>query len=68
MQRDFTFINDIVEGIFRCSLKPATSNKDFDELNPEPSTSKAPHRVFNIGNNKSIELMDFIKIIERFAK
>ena len=64
MQRDFTYIDDIVEGTYRCSLKPAISNKDFDELNPEPSTSKAPHRVFNIGNNKSIELMDFIKIIE----
>ncbi len=64
MKRDFTFIDDIVEGIFRCCFKPATSNPKFNPANPDPSTSLAPHRIFNIGNNKSIELIYFIKLLE----
>ena len=64
MRRDFTFIEDIVEGIFRCCYKPATPDKNFDYLNPNQSTSFAPHRVFNIGNNQSIELLKFIEILE----
>tara|TARA_Y100000991_G_scaffold214815_1_gene203459 strand:- start:811 stop:1857 length:1047 start_codon:yes stop_codon:yes gene_type:complete len=65
MSRDFTFIDDIVEGVYKCSLKPATQNKDFDFYNPDPSTSSSPHRVFNIGNEESIELLKFIEIIEK---
>tara|TARA_B100000212_G_C27364085_1_gene529542 strand:- start:518 stop:1552 length:1035 start_codon:yes stop_codon:yes gene_type:complete len=64
MKRDFTYIDDIVEGIYRCCYKPATADKNFDYLNPNQSTSFAPHRVFNIGNNKSIELLKFIEILE----
>ena len=64
MQRDFTFIDDIVEGVFKCSLKPATKNFDFDKKNPDPSTSFAPYRLFNIGNNKPIELLSFIDLLE----
>lgn len=64
MSRDFTYIDDIVEGVYRCSLKPATQNKDFDFYSPDPSTSSSPHRVFNIGNGESIELLKFIEIIE----
>ena len=48
MQRDFTYIDDIVEGVLRCCDKPATANADFDPMQPDPATSLAPHRVFNI--------------------
>ena len=64
MKRDFTYIDDIVEGIYRCCYKPAIPDKKFDYLNPDQSTSFAPHRIFNIGNNQSIELLKFIKILE----
>lgn len=63
MKRDFTYIDDIVEVIFRCCYKPAISNKEFDYFNPDPSTSFAPHRVFNVGNSKQVELLDFIDIL-----
>ena len=65
MKRDFTYIDDIIEGIYRCSFKPATADIKFDTLRPNPSTSYAPYRIFNIGSNKSVELMAFIKIIEK---
>ena len=66
MQRDFTFIDDIVEALFRCCYKPATSNVDFDPLHPDPATSSAPHRIFNIGNSQPISLISFIEVIENF--
>ena len=65
MKRDFTYIDDIVEAIFRCCYKPATPNKEFDYFNPDPATSFAPHRVFNIGNSKQVKLLDFIDILEK---
>ncbi len=64
MQRDFTYIDDIIEAIYRCCLKPATINNDFDALNPDPGTANAPHRIFNLGNSKPIDLMDFILLLE----
>ena len=64
MQRDFTYIDDIIEGVMRCCDKPATTNLDFDLLQPDPATAAAPHRVFNIGNSKPIELLQFIEIME----
>ena len=64
MQRDFTYIDDIIEGVFRCCLKPATPEVNFDKKNPNPSTSYAPHRVFNIGSSRAIDLEYFIEIIE----
>tara|TARA_A100001388_G_scaffold240422_2_gene196166 strand:+ start:91 stop:1128 length:1038 start_codon:yes stop_codon:yes gene_type:complete len=64
MQRDFTYIDDIVESIFHCCFKKADIDKDFDFLNPNPATSFAPHKIFNIGNNQPIELMEFIKTLE----
>jgi len=64
MSRDFTYIDDIVEGVIRCCLKPAVENKKFDYINPDPATSKSPYRIFNIGNNRNIELLKFIEIIE----
>ncbi|MBL4711486.1 MAG: NAD-dependent epimerase [Gammaproteobacteria bacterium] len=64
MQRDFTYIDDIVEGIVRVIDKVATPNKDYDTNNSDPATSFAPYRVYNIGNNNVVQLMDFIETIE----
>ena len=64
MKRDFTYIDDVVEGIFRCSNKPATINPTFDPLDPDKSTSFAPYRIFNIANSKPVELLRFIEILE----
>ena len=65
MERDFTYIDDIVESVFRCCYKPATADCDFDSINPTPSTSNAPYRVFNVGNSDPIKLLDFINSLER---
>ena len=65
MQRDFTFINDIVEGVLRCCDKPATPNPNFDPMQPDPATAAAPHRVFNIGNSQPTELLRFIEVMEQ---
>jgi len=65
MQRDFTYIDDIVEGVIRCCDQKATANSDFDFLNPDPATAAAPHRLFNIGNSQPIELMHFIEVLEQ---
>ena len=64
MKRDFTYIDDVVEGISRCSHKPAMKNQIFDAYNPDKSTSFAPYRIFNIGNSQSIELLRFIELLE----
>ena len=64
MQRDFTYIDDIVEGVLRCCDKPATANAAFDPLKPDPATAAAPHRVFNIGNSQPTELLRFIAVME----
>ncbi len=64
MERDFTYIDDIVEGIIKCCFKPATINCEFDKFNPDPSTSFAPHRIFNIGNCEPVKLLKFIDILE----
>ena len=65
MQRDFTYIDDIVEGIIRVTDKPATPNPDWDASSPDPGTSSAPYRLYNIGNNSPVSLMDFIGAIEK---
>jgi UDP-glucuronate 4-epimerase len=65
MQRDFTYIDDIVEGVLRCCDKPATSNLDFDPMQPDPATAAAPHRLFNIGNSQPTELLRFIEVMEQ---
>ena len=64
MSRDFTYIDDVVESIFRCTFKQAISNNMFDTNDPDPATSKAPHMILNIGNSKSVELLKFIDILE----
>ena len=65
MQRDFTYIDDIVEGIIRVTDKPATPNADWDSRLPDPGTSSAPYRLYNIGNNNPVSLMEFIGAIEK---
>ncbi len=64
MERDFTYIDDIVEGVIRCLDKPATADPCFDPLDPDPATSAAPHRVFNIGNSQPTPLLRFITVLE----
>ena len=63
-RRDFTYIDDIVEGIIRILDRPASPNLDWDSNNPDPATSSAPYRVYNIGNNNPVELMDYIEALE----
>ena len=65
MQRDFTYIDDIVEGVLRCLDHPATADPYFDPLEPNPATSASPHRVFNLGNAQPIELLRFIAVLEK---
>ncbi len=64
MIRDFTYVDDIVESLFRLIKKPATPDKKLSEINPSSSKSWAPYRIFNIGNSNPTPLMDFIKAIE----
>lgn len=61
MKRDFTYVDDIVKGIINVSDNPAIGDKDWNALKPDPSSSIAPYKVFNIGNNQSVQLMDFIQ-------
>ena len=62
--RDFTYIDDIVEGIMRVLDKPATADAGYDSQHPNPGTSTAPYRIFNIGNNSPTLLMDYIAALE----
>lgn len=64
-RRDFTYVEDIVEGVIRTLDRPASRNLDWDGHNPDPGTSTAPWRVYNIGNNKPVELLDYIGAIEK---
>ncbi len=66
MIRDFTFIDDIIESVTRVIKKPPIENKDFDRLNPDPSCSWAPYKIFNIGNSQPVPLMDYISTIELY--
>ena len=63
-QRDFTYIDDIVEGIVRILVRPASSNPEWNSGSPDPATSNAPYRIYNIGNNNPIALMDYIEALE----
>jgi len=64
MRRDFTYIDDIVEGISRIIPNAARPNNDWDGTHPDPGTSFAPYRIFNIGNSQPVSLTTFIEIIE----
>ena len=65
MRRDFTYIDDIVEGVVRTADHVATPNPAYSSEVPDPGTSSAPYRVYNIGNNNPVELMDMIGVLER---
>ena len=65
MSRDFTYIDDIVEGVIRVSDNPPQGNKNWSGANPDPGSSKAPYMVYNIGNNAPVKLMDFVSTIEK---
>jgi UDP-glucuronate 4-epimerase len=65
MRRDFTYIDDIVEGVYRVMLKIPEGNGDLQGTVPNPASSSAPYRVFNIGNNKPVELLYFIEVLEK---
>lgn len=64
-RRDFTYIDDIVEGVIRVLDRPAPPNPAWDGARPDPGTSTAPWRVYNIGNNQPVELMDYIAALEK---
>ena len=64
-QRDFTYIDDIVEGVYRCIFKTAKSNPNWDGFKPTIESSEAPYQIFNIGNNEPCELMYLIEVIEK---
>ena len=63
-RRDFTYVDDIVEGVIRVLDRPATSNRKWSGDNPDSGTSMAPWRVYNIGNNSPVELLDYIEAVE----
>jgi UDP-glucuronate 4-epimerase len=65
MQRDFTYIDDIVEGVIRTNDHTAEPNPAWNSEAPDPATSKAPYRIYNIGNNNPVELMYLIETIEK---
>ena len=62
--RDFTYVDDIVEGVIRVLDKPAIADINFDSSNPKPNTSNSPYRIFNIGSNNPQELMRYIETLE----
>ncbi|MHB8709829.1 MAG: NAD-dependent epimerase [Desulfuromonadales bacterium] len=64
MRRDFTFIDDIVEGVVRVADRPARPNPDWSGDAPDPGTSRAPYRLYNIGNHNPVELMRLIEVLE----
>ncbi|MCB1309909.1 MAG: NAD-dependent epimerase [Leptospiraceae bacterium] len=64
MQRDFTYIDDIVEGIVRVGNHPAAADPNWSGENPDPSASSAPYRLYNIGNQNPVNLMELIRVLE----
>jgi UDP-glucuronate 4-epimerase len=67
-RRDFTYIDDIVKGVIHVLDEPAKANESWNSSLPDPATSNAPWRIYNIGNNSPIELMDYIQAIENALK
>ena len=65
MKRDFTYIDDIVEGVMRVTDNIATANPDWRGDSPDPGTSYAPYRIYNIGNHRPVELSQFIETLEQ---
>lgn len=65
MLRDFTYVDDIVEGVIRVVDSVPKPNEKWDSTNPDPSSSSAPYKIYNIGNSQPVKLMDFIRAIEK---
>ena len=65
MKRDFTYIDDIIEGVSRILQLPPVGDNEWDANSPDPASSPAPYRIYNIGNNSAVSLEDFISTIER---
>ncbi|MFS0820573.1 NAD-dependent epimerase [Bacillus sp. 1P02SD] len=65
MRRDFTYIDDIVDGIIGLLDHPPSKNSDWDPLDPDPSSSNAPYKIYNIGNNSPVSLINFIRTLEK---
>ena len=66
MRRDFTYIDDIVEGVYRVIKQPASANSEWSGKEPDPGTSLSPYKIYNIGSNRPVLLMDFIETIEKY--
>ena len=64
-RRDFTYVDDVVEGVVRVLDRPATPDPDWSGQTPDPSSSRAPYRVYNIGNTQPVNLLDYIEMIEQ---
>lgn len=64
MRRDFTYVDDIIEGVARVAEKVPVANPDWNSDSPDPGTSYAPYRIYNIGNNNPVELLRFIELLE----
>jgi len=64
MRRDFTYVDDVVESVVRLIDRPATADRQFSSASPDPGSSSAPWRVYNIGNNKPVELLEVVRILE----
>ena len=64
MVRDFTYIDDIVEGVYRVILRKPEPNNAWDGNDPDPATSSCPYRIYNIGNNRKVDLMRYIEVLE----
>jgi UDP-glucuronate 4-epimerase len=65
MQRDFTYIDDIIEAVVRVMRRPAEANPSWSGTHPDPAASSAPYRIYNVGNNYPVELLEFIATLER---
>jgi UDP-glucuronate 4-epimerase len=65
MQRDFTYIDDVAEGVVRVTERIPEPARSFSTAAPDPSISDAPYRLYNIGNHRPVELMDLIRIVEQ---
>jgi UDP-glucuronate 4-epimerase len=66
--RDFTYIDDVIQGIVKVINNPAARNRKWNSKKPDPATSKSPWRIYNIGNNKPVKLMDYIDALEKKLK
>ncbi|MCU7548069.1 NAD-dependent epimerase [Chitinophagaceae bacterium LB-8] len=65
MRRDFTYVDDVVEGVAKVLFQPASSDPGWMDTNPSPDSSKAPYRIYNIGNHKPVNLLYFINLLEK---